>query len=174
MKKKIVMIIGVGMCLALIGGCVAKQVSVPAETPTIDEGNVETPEEPIAEEDTVEPLYFDNIVFKNGIVSYEIHNENESEATFGLAFRIEKMTGRMEWVDTEVTKDLSWIEIANIISPNSGIEDAIDISPFELGTGTYRIVRTYTVGEKNQTGAVNFTVDESMTFENFEGEFIVE
>jgi len=105
-------------------------------------------------------------------LSFSITNTVRSTITFGLAFTIEKSqigNNKKEWVLTDLTDDLVFIEIAVVVEPGQSHLDAISLSilkkPFTQGN--YRIVRVYTAESTNITAYIEFDVNERKELSGF-------
>lgn len=173
MKKWMILAVMASMTLSIVG-CKPAEKGPVVETPNVETstelGNEETP----SEVKTSAKWSIENIKFneESKLLSYSVKNDGEQEIEYGLPFIIEKINGSNEWTDTKLTEDTMFEMVLLMVSPGKMEEDNLDLSKYDLSTGTYRIVRQYADGIDSYSGAVSFTVDEELTFDNFTSEVI--
>lgn len=103
-------------------------------------------------------------------ISFSVENKGDTTLSTGLYYNIEKYNENEEWINTKLTDNLAFIEIALIIAPHEILQEKIDLSMInQLEDGYYRIVKNY--NDENSTniiGYVQFEVNNG-NFENFIG-----
>jgi len=106
------------------------------------------------------------------VLSFLITNKSNSTITYGLAFTIEKQqknNGKLEWIKTNLTDTLMFIEIAVMIEKGKSTVDYINLSglkePFK--EDLYRIVRVYNTETTPITTYIQFKTNEKQELSDF-------
>lgn len=95
------------------------------------------------------------------VLHYQLKNTSGKLLQYGFAFTIHKLQDDGTLKDTELTKDMAFIEMLGILEDGKTMEDAIMFSQFPdfPGNGTYYVIRQYTDEEGNhQIPLVSFKV----------------
>lgn len=123
----------------------------------------------IKEVDMISELSYNN---QTNMLSFLITNKSNSTITYGLGFIIEKQIikeGNVEWIRTNLTDDLMFIEIVVMIDKGKTERDTILLKglkePFE--ESVYRIARIYNTATIPIMGYIQFKADKNQILTDF-------